>query len=678
MFDTRKTFRTTLISLLILTMFCFVAIPLGLAVAIDPGQVANASPGSPGQDPLGASYLNSPIRINNDAELINAVASYGWTGNGTEDSPYVLLANIDAGWGSYAIYIANTDLFLNISGCSLRYTSDGGSENYSGAAIIFYNVGNASVQGGSIYNCHRGISIIGSSNINVTGMSLSSIYYDGIRVVSSNNIILDSNNIYSYYDNKIHLISTTASTVSGNSLNGGNSDGILLESSSGNVIFGNSVYSSLSAGYYGVYLRTSAGSIIENNSVGSCGNYELFIDTSIGGLISNNQLYGSNIGVRLTSSSSFLLSGNTISNAYYGVYLEYSHEIVQINNTYQDCQYVGSGMYYSHDNQFFNNTLVRCSFFLDGEFDTLTTQTIPTNNTVNGRPVYYYKNDDLGNASVPLDAGQVILGNVTNLVIQDLNLSDQTHGLIIGCSSFITVLNNTFAGDSPFGIYSIDSTYVTIQRNNISDCETGMILYSVSEFLVTSNNVSGGRDGIYLSSSNNINVLNNTISGCYNSGIQIYYSQGNNFFGNELHNCSFDINGYQSIYTDQNIATNNTVNGRPVYHYHDVDLDNASVPLDAGQVILGNVQYAQVEGLNLSDQTTGLLIGYSSSINVENNNFDNDSPYGMRLFQSIDSTINNNSYLNCLAPDRTATRSQAMNLLDVIKVWSLNHLTNAG
>ncbi len=71
------------------------------------------------------------------------------------------------------------------------------------------------------------------------------------------------------------------------------------------------------------------------------------------------------------------------------------------------------------------------------------THDIYTNNTVNGRLVYYWKNKEGG--TVPTGAGQVILGNCQNVTVKDQNITGGTVGIVIGYSRKNTIVNNTIA-----------------------------------------------------------------------------------------------------------------------------------------------------------------------------------------------------------------------------------------
>jgi len=119
------------------------------------------------------------------------------------------------------------------------------------------------------------------------------------------------------------------------------------------------------------------------------------------------------------------------------------------------------------------------------------------NNTANGKPIRYYKNNE--NFVVPRDTSQVILANCSNVTIENLNLSDVDLGIDIGYS------------------YNINIT-----GNNITHNNNGMWLYNAHDINIISNEISNNVFGIRTEFINNTNIsFNNIISNGY--GIEFEY-----------------------------------------------------------------------------------------------------------------------------------------------------------
>jgi len=100
--------------------------------------------------------------------------------------------------------------------------------------------------------------------------------------------------------------------------------------------------------------------------------------------------------------------------------------------------------------------------------------TMETTNTVNGKPVYYYRNAT--GFTVPSGAGQVILANCTRILVENQNCSNGSVGIVLGHSSYITLRNNTCENNNNNGIYLRDSNNCTITNNTCKNNEYGIYL----------------------------------------------------------------------------------------------------------------------------------------------------------------------------------------------------------
>jgi parallel beta-helix repeat protein len=196
------------------------------------------------------------------------------------------------------------------------------------------------------------------------------------------------------------------------------------------------------------------------------------------------------------------------------------------------------------------------------------------------------------NLSIDGAAGTGIIINFVSLHLEIFNCTifNASTGILISESSNITIYNNTCSGSSS-GIYATDSTAITISNNTI----TGV----------------GGSRGIFLDTSSTARLDGNNLTGC---GISLWYSQPITFEDGFLY---FPHTAMNNTYTtDMDITSTNTVNGAPVFFAKNVNMNNAFVPTNAGQVILLNVTYANIDGLNMHG---GAILFWCAHISVENN-----------------------------------------------------------
>jgi len=294
------------------------------------------------------------------------------------------------------------------------------------------------------------------------------------------------------------------------------------------------------------------------------------------------------------------------------------------------------------------------------------THIIDTTNTVNEKHVYYWKNQTSG--TVIEGAGEVILANCTNVIVENQNVSDGSVGILMGFSSGNTIANNTASENSQYGIYIQQSSGNTIINNNASNNDKGIYLDHSDRNNITNNTASSNsNDGIYLYSSNRNNITNNTASNnrygmhFYSSdsntlsnnivsnsnyyGVYLYGSQNDVLTENTMINDSIFIDGGSpTSWNTHNIDMTNTVSGKPVYYLK--NQTGGTVPTGAGEVILANCSGIIVENQNVSDGTVGILMGFSSGNTIANNTASANSRYGIYIYQSSGNTIINNNASN--------------------------------
>ncbi|NPA75875.1 MAG: hypothetical protein GXO25_07355 [Euryarchaeota archaeon] len=300
--------------------------------------------------------------------------------------------------------------------------------------------------------------------------------------------------------------------------------GISLYSVTNASIFNNTLTANLDAGIDMLY--TSNSSISNNN-------------------INSNQDGGMMI---LESENNTVTNNNITNNSRCGIVLEpHSENNTIIGNT---VSYNGDGIHiYMSNNTVLNNTLIHDGIQVNGDIYTFTTQTIE-NNTVDGKPIYYYKNVNKNNTTAPADAGELILANVSYLKIENLHFSLYMNTQItVAYSNNIEISNCTFTHASSYTLYISSSTAINITNNYFTD----------------------NWNGITAESSNNLFIFNNTISNSSNSGISLSFSVENkivkNLFAN---NSEFALE--LTFSSNNNIIYNNSF----YYNYGSGDRYNSS------------------------------------------------------------------------------------------------------
>ena len=288
------------------------------------------------------------------------------------------------------------------------------------------------------------------------------------------------------------------------------SEGIILGFSSHCTIRNNDVSSNRK---YGISLWRSNNNIIDRNSVNSNKEIGISCIDSRGNTIEKNTVSNNKFGIVIRSSTNSKINNNTLTNN--GLYIT-GNLIDFYRAEYPDKILDDKGkVIWSYSRAYW------------------TTHTVDKSNTVNGKPIYYWKNRNKG--TVPSDAGQVILANCSNVIIEGQDLSDTSVGIELGFSTGNTIKNNIVSSNVWQGIYLESSDFNTLINNSLSkNNKNGILLDYSQENSITNNNASSNSEnGIMLYYSANNTITNNTVSK-NNGGISLELSVDNELVNNYL------------------------------------------------------------------------------------------------------------------------------------------------
>lgn len=366
--------------------------------------------------------------------------------------------------------------------------------------------------------------------------------------------------------------------------------------------------------YYGIYLISTENITVKNstitqNEIGLESVWDTVNSTIRGNLIANNDDNG--------------------------IYLDDGGKNKIIGNRIENNRWIGINIYSKYnilsDNRMFNNSL-RVGYFMD-EF---TTQNISQNNTVNGKPVYYYKNVNMNNASFSGNAGEIILGNVSYFRIENVVLSNGSVGINIGYSKYITISNNTIENQSAYAIF----------------------MQYCSDNIIENNKMYGNRNGVFMRYSDNIRIKDNDMGNMFQSSVWLMHSdnniiENNNIYGENAYEIELEA-------SDDNRISNNTISkadtaiilyrGSQGNTINGNDIENTYGDSIEVQVADNNIIYSnEINGSRIK----GIYL-YSANNNIiKGNNITNSSDYGIY----IGSGSNNLIYGNCFYYNHGSTDS---------------------
>jgi parallel beta-helix repeat protein len=195
------------------------------------------------------------------------------------------------------------------------------------------------------------------------------------------------------------------------------------------------------------------------------------------------------------------------------------------NNTY-------GVSFYSSNNVFrknrFDNNEYSIADYSNGAND------IDTSNAIDGKPIYYWVNQH--DRTVPGDAGFVVLKNCSGITVQNLNLANNGHDVLLYYTNDSTVSGNILTNNLK-GIALQGSSGNVISGNQITNNKGyGISLEYGSNNNVLSQNeiVANAEDGVNFESSVSSTVVENYVAENDGNGIFFRSIQDSNVIGNNV------------------------------------------------------------------------------------------------------------------------------------------------
>jgi parallel beta-helix repeat protein len=484
--------------------------------------------------PAGASAYtpHAPILINGNGDFTVANGITG--GSGTPSDPYVIEGwEIDASTAN-GIEVRDTDAVFVIRNGRVH---SGGLLN---VGVLLVNVADGALENVSSDGNWYGIYVASSTRIFITGSAIASSRGYGVFISYSADI-----------------------TLAGNTLSSNNG--------------------------YGYGLTWSANVSISDTSAFSNPGAGIRLDSSNQVSISSSNISSNDVdGIAIYSSTNVTLTANTVSaNGRYGVLLDHSSNVSLGANVISRNEDVGILFASSTGIDLSGNILLSDGVLLSGTTGPhFASHTIVSDNSVNGRPLLYYKDcTDLVLNDIPV--GQVLLANCTRANIANLEISDTDQAIQVAYGNDIALMANRIS-DTLYGIGVWSSTRLSLMGNTLQSTLCGIALAFSSNATLSANVVSDARyyglaihqssnvslignamnstswHGITLTSSKNVSVAANNISFSSGNGIRSEASTNVSMYNNSLYN---NINEAILLWGSRDISVhhNNILND--IYHH---------------------------------------------------------------------------------------------------------------
>ena len=429
--------------------------------------------------------------------------------------------------------------------------------------------------------------IINKTNINLIGNSTTDCkiihYYVGTDV-------------YGDYASAINVTASGASISGFNiSVSGDYTFGVRMNSSSSlNSNISNNYITATGKYGYGIFLYQTSKNNLFNNTINTSGVYGhgMYFERS-----SNNNLTGNTINTKMysmagiwlyDSSNNNNLSGNriyTTRSRGYGIYLYNSSNNDLLGNTINTTDTQGHGIYLNSNSN--HNNLTGNNINISGQ---------------NAFGIFITSDSD----------NNTLLKNQINCS------NDNEYGIDIykSYNNRVTDVTINITGQNGYGIYlqAASGTNLTnITINMPIQSGQSIYLYSSWNINVTNNIINGS--GISMYSSSNIHFINNTIIAS-EDGISLSYTKLITLSGNNMTNCSVNINGdLLEYWNTHTIDPTNTINSKPIYYYKNTTGETA--PPNTSEVIIANCTYMNVSHQDFIEG--GIFSAYSNHLVIENN-----------------------------------------------------------
>jgi len=201
----------------------------------------------------------------------------------------------------------------------------------------------------------------------------------------------------------------------------------------------------------------------------------------------------------------------TVRNGIYGIHIQEIN--VSVSNTILTNNLIvsnGNGIVITNsgNNILINNTLRGNSYNFGVEGSELQDfiQDIGISNTINDRPIYYWVN--MTGGTIPAYAGYAAVVNSTDVNVENLNIGNNFHGILLAYTNSSAIENNSLS-NNVCGIYLIASEHNEIMNNNLTNTDLGLYLHNSDNNTIMCNDIAKNYAGLDLLHSNNNTLYRN-------------------------------------------------------------------------------------------------------------------------------------------------------------------------
>ena len=502
----------------------------------------------------------------------------------------------------------NTIFNNTVDGKPLLYLEDKSDIiiDYITGQIIIVNCVNISIQNQELSNIVHSIELWGSKSCIISGNNIMNNHFGIVLIYSSNNNIISNNISNNSYGIILESSGENNTVIKNNIINNGYAVSI-IDVSYATFISENK----FSNNGYGVHVYKSSDTFITNNTFSSdfFGIYLLF--KSNNNTISSNIFLNCGNGIWLRLVSDNKICENTIIADEFdsiGIWLLDSYYCTIINNTITDCL-ISVQIFNSYSNTIIDNIFLNGGITVYYAF-----QNNISSNLINGKPVVYL--EDTSDVNVE-EAGQVILVNCTNILVQNQNLSNAFFGIELWEAKSCHILNNIISNNYQ-SLYVMYSDFNNISGNDILN----YYFYGVNCYFSNENTFSLNDIRVENGISNRLSLYHK-ISIYFNTILHKFDSQKNQLFYNSiLNNINNDLELWGiNAYLNQEDISSNTSNGMYFSSCCVNSISENIIKQNQEGIIFEDSSNNMIRGNTLKNNKRGIYFDNSFENTILKNNF---------------------------------------------------------
>jgi parallel beta-helix repeat protein len=239
-------------------------------------------------------------------------------------------------------------------------------------------------------------------------------------------------------------------------------------------------------------------------------------------------------------------------------------------------------------------------------------------------------------------AAAVSMNNVQNIHVFDVNVTDSWYAFRLINAHNNIIENNRINDSQPYSVHMTDSTGNEFRNNTITNSGNNLVIIDSNSNIFANNTIKNCSRVAYMEGSNSNTFTGNYYHSDYTTfGYRIINSNQTVIKNNKFVNRGIIFESNPLHYWFAHTITGNTVNGKPIYFWRNVT--NGVIPAGAGQIILANCSNVTIKDQDLRFGARGIHVEFSDNLTIKNNIADNNFQDGIRVLDSEDLIITNNS-----------------------------------